>query len=414
MSLPLISTLEAAVILPTGEMPERAVEGLNPRRGDVQEPPFKQILGANLDAVQAQLSPEDGVIDALMPGNSLPLDGDDLPLEALTGLSVSEPAIPRDLVVAPVVTGQSVIADQPSVIGAPEAVRETVPVVPPVWVASEITPITMSPLPSVITTTTAAATVMAEPKPLLPSPFVLEQVELRTTAATTTPIQTGSPLTSITESQPPLPMQTALNSLLGKAWQDRIPDARIDPVIANIAGDARSPVMPNIMAATAVLIPSTASTGAETAASMERPVGQSGWGEDLGNRIQWMIGKHQQTAQIRLNPTHLGPMEVRVTVKDDQAHVVLIAQNGVVREALDAALPKLREMLAEQGLKLDDADVSERESSEQQNGRMRDKAEQMAGASKGGEQSSSDESDELLTDQGARVLVSDSQVDYFA
>jgi flagellar hook-length control protein FliK len=209
-------------------------------------------------------------------------------------------------------------------------------------------------------------------------------------------------------------MQTALNSLLGKAWQDRIPDARIDPVIANIAGDARSPVMPNIMAATAVLIPSTASTGAETAASMERPVGQSGWGEDLGNRIQWMIGKHQQTAQIRLNPTHLGPMEVRVTVKDDQAHVVLIAQNGVVREALDAALPKLREMLAEQGLKLDDADVSERESSEQQNGRMRDKAEQMAGASKGGEQSSSDESDELLTDQGARVLVSDSQVDYFA
>ena len=71
-------------------------------------------------------------------------------------------------------------------------------------------------------------------------------------------------------------------------------------------------------------------------------------------------------------------------------------------------------MLAEQGLKLDDADVSERESSEQQNGRMRDKAEQMAGASKGGEQSSSDESDELLTDQGARVLVSDSQVDYFA
>ncbi len=90
------------------------------------------------------------------------------------------------------------------------------------------------------------------------------------------------------------------------------------------------------------------------------PVRESAWGQQLGERVVMMAGNQLKQAEIRLTPAELGPLRVQVSVDDGAAHVTFHAQHAVTREALEQALPRLREMLAENGLSLGQADVSDR------------------------------------------------------
>jgi len=88
-------------------------------------------------------------------------------------------------------------------------------------------------------------------------------------------------------------------------------------------------------------------------------VGSKGWDSAIADRVMWMVQGEQQFARLKLNPPHLGPLEVRVSVNHDQASVSFIAQQAAVREALEAALPRLREMFDHQSLQLVRADVGD-------------------------------------------------------
>ncbi len=73
------------------------------------------------------------------------------------------------------------------------------------------------------------------------------------------------------------------------------------------------------------------------------------FGEAVGQRVMFMLGQGMQGARIELNPAELGPMEIQLQVRGSEAHVHFGAAHGLTREAIEAALPRLREMLAEQG-----------------------------------------------------------------
>ena len=88
--------------------------------------------------------------------------------------------------------------------------------------------------------------------------------------------------------------------------------------------------------------------------------GAAGWSAGLGQRLLMMAENGIETARLRLNPASLGPLDIQVNVEDDQARVWFGAQNTATRDALEAALPRLRELFAEQGLQLAQADVGER------------------------------------------------------
>ncbi len=67
--------------------------------------------------------------------------------------------------------------------------------------------------------------------------------------------------------------------------------------------------------------------------AITKPLSHPEWNKDLGERIVWMSNKAVPSAEIRLNPEHLGPISVRVNVADDQATVVFTAQHAATREA---------------------------------------------------------------------------------
>lgn len=96
------------------------------------------------------------------------------------------------------------------------------------------------------------------------------------------------------------------------------------------------------------------------------PIHDPQWQSEFGNRVTWLAKSGgTQTAEIRLNPANMGPIEVRVVMKDDQATITFTAQHGVVRDAIEASLPRLREMFMGSGLQLANAQVSEHSLQEQ-------------------------------------------------
>ena len=92
--------------------------------------------------------------------------------------------------------------------------------------------------------------------------------------------------------------------------------------------------------------------------SLNRPMGSPEWNQELGERIVWLAENNRQSAELQLNPRELGPLAVRISVADDVARVAFTAQNAVTRDALEAAMPQLRDMLQSQGLSLGEANVS--------------------------------------------------------
>ncbi len=87
-------------------------------------------------------------------------------------------------------------------------------------------------------------------------------------------------------------------------------------------------------------------------------VGTTAWNQAVGQKIVWMIGREQQSASLTLNPPDLGPLQVVLSVSSTQANASFYAAQPEVRHALEAALPKLREMLADAGIQLGQANVS--------------------------------------------------------
>jgi flagellar hook-length control protein FliK len=114
-----------------------------------------------------------------------------------------------------------------------------------------------------------------------------------------------------------------------------------------------------------------ASASASTATPVFRlhtPVTDPGWDQDLGTRLQWLVHQGAHSAELRLNPPDLGAMDVRITSDGNSSNVQFFAASGAVRDALEAALPRLRELFVQQGLQLDGAGVSDRPLADRRSG----------------------------------------------
>ena len=92
---------------------------------------------------------------------------------------------------------------------------------------------------------------------------------------------------------------------------------------------------------------------------VDSPVGHPAWRDAVGHHVTWMVEQQVGRAELRLHPAHLGPIEVRLSVQNDQVNVTFNASHPATREALESSLPRLRELLADSGLSLGQASVSQ-------------------------------------------------------
>ena len=85
-------------------------------------------------------------------------------------------------------------------------------------------------------------------------------------------------------------------------------------------------------------------------------LGTQAWDNQVSQRIVYMVGK-EQAATLTLNPPDLGPVQVVLNVTNDGASVAFSSNQQEVRQALENALPRLREMMGESGIALGNATV---------------------------------------------------------
>lgn len=91
--------------------------------------------------------------------------------------------------------------------------------------------------------------------------------------------------------------------------------------------------------------------------SIGTPLHSKAWSEQFGEKIVWMARSDLQSAQININPPQLGPLQITLHLSGDQANAIFASPHAEVRQAIDAAMPQLREMLQSAGITLGDASV---------------------------------------------------------
>ncbi|MFL6587674.1 MAG: flagellar hook-length control protein FliK [Luteimonas sp.] len=87
----------------------------------------------------------------------------------------------------------------------------------------------------------------------------------------------------------------------------------------------------------------------------------AGFDDALGARVAWAAEQKLGHAEIRLNPEHLGRIDLKIQLDGTRVSAEFASANADVRQALEATLPKLRDMLGQHGLQLGHADVGQRQ-----------------------------------------------------
>jgi flagellar hook-length control protein FliK len=86
---------------------------------------------------------------------------------------------------------------------------------------------------------------------------------------------------------------------------------------------------------------------------------QPQWTQDVAQRVQVMINKSMNELEVRLDPLGLGPMKIGLKLDEHhRAHVTFSAQHGLTREMLENAIPRLKDMLALEGIELASSTVN--------------------------------------------------------
>ncbi|MBS1197013.1 MAG: Flagellar hook-length control protein [Proteobacteria bacterium] len=91
--------------------------------------------------------------------------------------------------------------------------------------------------------------------------------------------------------------------------------------------------------------------------SVDTPIQDQRWAQNFGDRIVWLAKNDQQSAQININPPQLGPVQINLKINGDQATMAFASPHAEVRQAIEDAMPRLREVLAGAGIDLGQTNV---------------------------------------------------------
>jgi len=243
----------------------------------------------------------------------------DLPAQVLDIAASAQAAVPAPLAL-PVAPASTPAVDVDALTGAKTNLRE----------------------PAVAPTATAAAR-RDTVAPAVPPPIAALSVP---EAATQDPAKIAAPAPAAGRpAADPAPVASAAADPLPKADSAPTPNLEASSAISvapltseRVEGNARPSVQPARL---------------EVAA----PVGSREFGAEVGSRLVWMASNHHQVAELRLDPPQLGPVEVRLSIANDQASLSFASPHAAVRDAIQASLPRLQDLLQGLGISLGNVSV---------------------------------------------------------
>ncbi|MFQ2084297.1 flagellar hook-length control protein FliK [Aeromonas veronii] len=139
---------------------------------------------------------------------------------------------------------------------------------------------------------------------------------------------------------------------------------------------------------------------------------------ELHQKVNVMLAEKLQQAEIQLDPLGLGKMKIQILMgSDSQANVHFVVQHGQTREMLEQAMPRLRDMLAGQGIQLGQTQVQQQSQQQQQQGQPTFNGQGQQGQSSGQPRSGNGLVEGELTTSNPSLLVEStngSGIDFYA
>ena len=135
--------------------------------------------------------------------------------------------------------------------------------------------------------------------------------------------------------------------------------------------------------------------------------------QELAANVQQQVGlmmaRNLKSVDIRLDPPELGSMQIKLSVSNEQAAVSFVVSSQQAKDALEGSLPRLRELLEQQGMELADSDVK------QENGQAGNEgAESGPSGDEFGAEQASNEQDAQMAETSQHKVNSPWSVDYYA
>ena len=160
-----------------------------------------------------------------------------------------------------------------------------------------------------------------------------------------------------------VPTVQASNAVNGSTGVGGASPASAEPALSLIQAASTTQLpAPAVLAGALPAMAATLGTGAAQSAgatdTLTPHVGTPAWDQALGQKVVWMAAGAEQTASLTLNPPDLGPVQIVINVSNSQADAAFMAAQPETRQALEAAMPKLKEMLADAGISLGQTSVS--------------------------------------------------------
>jgi len=131
----------------------------------------------------------------------------------------------------------------------------------------------------------------------------------------------------------------------------------------------------------------------------------------LQERVSSMLSINNKEAEIRLDPPEMGSMQIRIRSDAEQAQINFVVQNQQAKEALEQSLPRLREMLMQQGLELGESSISYGDSSGEQAQQQESDAQGQMANNRSTDETNSEQPDKQIQGSGQQTL---SSIDYYA
>jgi len=319
-SMPVLNPAQAAA---PGETSAAATDGQ-------AAPDFAAVLQAQI-AQPAKDTAEAAILAAALPPGAA--DGDagpavEVPQAAMTELVAG--LLPDMAVLAPALA--TALAPAAAVASAPAALQPA------------DTPVVQTPL------ATAPGLDAGQTQTRNTAVALPDRIAATAGVAAPQPGQAGTPAASAqAAATPAAPQATAMAELPAATLsvEAKLPA----PAIEAAATPAPTP-------AAAPHVPAAPAGEAPALSRIDTPVGARGWDAEVGQKVVWMVNRMESRAELSLTPPQLGRVEVTITVSGEQTSATFVAASPAAREALEQALPRLREILAEAGISLGQASVN--------------------------------------------------------
>lgn len=200
-------------------------------------------------------------------------------------------------------------------------------------------------------------------------------------ATTNLPTTTAAPLL-VTPDEAPAKIETPLPAAATPAFFAAADKLVAEPAALGAASKAAplmesfSDVLTNVanLHASAPQEHARTDAVAPATAHVDTPVGTRGWDIEVAQKVVWLSNRQESRAELTLTPPHLGKIEITLTTNGDQTSALFVSASQAARDALEHALPRLRDLLADAGITLGQASVnaeSSRQDADERNGNSR-------------------------------------------